>query len=185
MNATNKYHTIEETNQNDFVMSTRNPLIHRWITMHKNKWSLLLRAFVRNPFPMSTTQNQNISTFASLSFNHDMIVNRRVSDHFSSSRSYAPECKFSDVSVLFVLVSLHWANNKRSLTIPQRVDHVKNRSTRIVSHTLVLIIYSTSYRRFMLTDMYISHDCCVPSILLRTSTRKINEIQRRCSLWQM
>jgi len=42
---------------------------------------------------MSVPQGTNTSGFTQLSSSHDHIPNRRVSDNFSSSHSYAPECK--------------------------------------------------------------------------------------------
>lgn len=42
---------------------------------------------------MSGSQGNNTNN-NQLATSHDAIVNRRISDNFSSSRSYAPECKF-------------------------------------------------------------------------------------------
>jgi hypothetical protein len=49
---------------------------------------------------MSIQQGNNIIT-NQLAANHDGISNRPVSDNFSSSRSYAPECKFNHFSIFF------------------------------------------------------------------------------------
>ncbi len=50
---------------------------------------------------MSIQQGNNIIT-NQLAANHDGISNRPVSDNFSSSRSYAPECKFNHFSIFFL-----------------------------------------------------------------------------------
>ncbi len=43
---------------------------------------------------MSVPQGNNIVN-NQLNINHDTVTNRRIADNFSSSRSYAPECKLN------------------------------------------------------------------------------------------
>jgi hypothetical protein len=50
---------------------------------------------------MSTLQGNNIANNQT-SLGHDSIPTRPVSDNFSSSRSYAPECKSHISSFLFL-----------------------------------------------------------------------------------